>query len=306
MCQTQRQNHLVLPQRDGIDDGGLDLLGHHGVVVLQQTDLRAHLQADVAGQLQIIELLFKALTLVGQITGGLCVLRQAGSLGLVHGLLQLICAHIGQLFLAGQNIHAQLLEVGHVQVIHLVQHGDILEQLHLMAFQHRLDLFHIGLGLTVLHLHGVQLVALLLEEPQNALLLLFPGVKALQLADEAGDHVAHFAQILGGHLGEGRFGEVADLFLAGRAVLQHLLAVGDIDLFGKLIHHGLFFRAEVHLLFRGGCLLRGRSCLFFGSGFRVEGQGGHCGGVEVKIERVVSHKRFLPFQIPFTYSIPAP
>ena len=31
--QTQCQHHLVLPQRDGVHDGGLDLFGHHGVVV---------------------------------------------------------------------------------------------------------------------------------------------------------------------------------------------------------------------------------------------------------------------------------
>lgn len=97
--QTQCQHHLVLPQGDGVDDGGLDLLCHHGVVVLQQADLRPHLQADVAGQLQIIELLLKAFALVGQITSRLCILRQAGNLGLIHGLLQLVCAHIGQLLL---------------------------------------------------------------------------------------------------------------------------------------------------------------------------------------------------------------
>ena len=89
-------------------------------------------------------------------------------------------------------------------------------------------------------------------------LLLLIGVKALQLANEVGDHIAHLAQILGGHLGEGCFGEIADLLLAGRAVLQHLLAVGDIDLLGKLIHHGLLLGGQVHLCLRG----RGSGGLF--------------------------------------------
>ena len=69
--QTQCQHHLVLPQRDGVDDGGLDLFRHHGVVVLQKADLGAHLQADVAGELQIVELFLKPLAMVGQIAGSL-------------------------------------------------------------------------------------------------------------------------------------------------------------------------------------------------------------------------------------------
>ena len=289
MCQTQCQHHLVLPQRDGVHDSGLDLFCHHGIVVLQQTDLGTHLQTDVAGQLQIIQLFLKALALVGKVAGGLCVLRQTGDLGLVHGLLQFVGTHISQLFLAGKDIHAQLLEVGHVQLVHLIQHGDILEQLHLMCLQHGLDLFHISLGLVVLGLEGIQLAGLFLEEAHNALLLLLVGVKALQLANEVSDHIAHLAQILGGHLGEGSLGKIADLLLAGRAVLQHLLAVGDIDLLGKLIHHGLLLGGQVHLCFRG----RGSGGLFLlrhSSGGGVQRQGGHCRGIQIKIQSIVSHK----------------
>ena len=69
--------------------------------------------------------------------------------------------------------------------------------LHLMALQHGLDLFHVGLGLVVLHLHGIQLVGLLREEAEDALFFILTGIKALQLTDQAGDHIAHFAQILG-------------------------------------------------------------------------------------------------------------
>ena len=289
MGQAQGQHHLVLPQGDGVHDGGLDLLGHHGVVVLQQADLGAHLQADVAGKLQIVQLLFKALALVGQVAGRLGVLRQAGGLGLVHGLLQLPCTHLGQLLFTGQNVHAELLEVGHVQVIHLVQHGDVLEQLHLMGLQHALDILHVGLGLVVLGLEGVELVALFLEEAQNALLLLFACVKALQLANQVGDHIAHFAQVLGGHLGKSCFGEVTDLLLAGGAVLQHLLAVGDVDLLRELIHHGLLLWGQVHLCLRG----RGSGGLFLlrhSGGGGVQRQGGHCGGIQIKVQIIVSHK----------------
>ena len=178
-----------------------------------------------------------------------------------------------------------------------------------MALQHGLDLFHIGLGLVVLHLHGIQLVALLLEEAQNALFLFLTGIKALQLTDQAGDHVAHLAQILGGYFGERSLGEIADLFLAGRAVLQHLLAVGNVDLLGELVHHGLLLRGQVHLCLRsGGFLLDGRS-LFLRCRGGVQCQGGHSGCIQIKVECIVCHKRFLPFQIPVTFffsSVPVP
>ena len=168
----------------------------------------------------------------------------------------------------------------------LIQHRDILEQLDLMALQHGLDVLHIRLGLAVLGLEVVQLVALLLEETQNALLLFFVGVEVLQLPDEVGDHVAHLAQIFGGDLGEGGFGEVTDLFLAGGAVLQHLLTVGDVDLLCEGNHHRLLLRGQPDFRCGGGggflLLLHRRS-----SGSGVQRQSGYCGGIEVKIQGIV-------------------
>ena len=170
-----------------------------------------------------------------------------------------------------------------------------------MALQHGLDLFHVGLGLVVLHLHASSWSPFFLKKPRMPFSP--PRLhQAFQLTDQAGDHVAHLAQILGGHLGERSFGEIADLLLAGGAVLQHLLAVGNIDLFSKLIHHGLFFRGQVHLrLLRCGSFLLGGCCLFLFCRGGVQRQGGYCGCIEVKVECIISHKRFLPFQIPFTF-----
>ena len=278
MGQTQCQHHLVLPQGDGVDDGGLYLLGHHGVIVLQKPDLRTHLQADGAGQLKVVELFLKALALVGQIACGLCVLRQAGSLCLVHRLLQLVGAEVGQLLLAREDIHAQLFEIGHVQLIHLVQHRNILEQLHLMLFEGGLDGLDVRFRFAVLGLHVVELVALFPEEAEDALFL-FGGVKVLQLPDKVGDHAAHLAKVFGGHFGKCRLGEVTDLLLAGGAVLQHLLAVGDVDLLSEGVHHRLLLGAELDLFGLGG--RSGFGLLFLGGRcfHRVEGQGGNSGCV---------------------------
>ena len=46
---AQRQNHLALPEWDGVDDGGLDLLAHQRVVVLHQAELWGHLDGDHRG-----------------------------------------------------------------------------------------------------------------------------------------------------------------------------------------------------------------------------------------------------------------
>ena len=135
----------------------------------------------------------------------------------------------------------------------------------------------------------MELIALLFEEAQNALLLLLIGIKVLQLPDEVGDHIAHLAQILGGHLGQSSLGEIADLLLAGGAILQHLLAVGDIDLLGKLIHHGLLLGGQVYLCLRGGSC-GGFFLLRHSGGGGVQRQGGHCGGIQVKVQSIVSHK----------------
>ena len=46
----QEMHYLVLPQGDGVHNGGLDLFGHHRIVGLDQADLWAHLDGDIAEQ----------------------------------------------------------------------------------------------------------------------------------------------------------------------------------------------------------------------------------------------------------------
>ena len=267
---AQAQHHLVLPQGNGVHQRGLDLFSHHGVVVLDQPDLGAHLDGDGAGQLQIVQLLLKPVAQVRKVPGRLGVLGQAAGLGLFGQLHQLGLPHLLQLFLAGQDVHTQLLEVRHVHLIHPIQHGHVLQQLHLMSLQRALNLLHVHFDLVVLGLHGFQLVALLFEEAEQALLL-FGRVKALQLAHQLGEHIAHFAHVLGAHLAQGGIAEVADLLLAGCAVLQHLLGVADVDLLGEVVHHLLLLRSERGLLHRVGRF----GLLFLGKG--IQGQAG-CGG----------------------------
>ena len=43
-----------------------------------------------------------------------------------------------------RQVHRQLLEIHKVQLVHFVQHGDILQKLYLMALQHSLDLIPVS------------------------------------------------------------------------------------------------------------------------------------------------------------------
>ena len=99
MIQAQCQHHLTFPQRNRVDQRRLDLFRHQCIVILNQTNLRRHLQGDRARQLQIVNLLFEPIAGVGQIVCLLCVFRQAALLGGDH-LRQILAANFLQLFLA--------------------------------------------------------------------------------------------------------------------------------------------------------------------------------------------------------------
>ena len=142
-----------------------------------------------------------------------------------------------QPLLAGNDIHGELFVVLGIQLIHLVQHGDVLHQHHLVVLQHPDDLIHIDLCLGIAGLQGLQLVALLLEEAEQAALLLLILAKIFQLHHQVGQGLAHLAQVLGLDAVQGVFREGGNVLLGRGAVLEHHIGVGDVDLLGKVIHH---------------------------------------------------------------------
>jgi len=77
-AKAEGEHHLVFPQGDGVGDRGLDFFYHHAVVGLDKAYLRAHLYADVPGELQVVELLVEAVAAFGQVIGGLGVFRLTG------------------------------------------------------------------------------------------------------------------------------------------------------------------------------------------------------------------------------------
>ena len=188
-------DHLVLPQRDRVDDRGLDLLCHQCVGILNETDLRPGLDRDLAGQLQIMQLLLETVAQSAEVLRLLGILCIAGLCRLLLKLLQLIRSHLSEALLARCDIHGQFLEVLQIEIIHLVKGSDILQQLDLVAFEHLHDIIDRGFRLVILRLQSDQLVALLLEELEESLILFF-HIEGLQFCHKAGDQLADLTHVL--------------------------------------------------------------------------------------------------------------
>ena len=154
-----------------------------------------------------------------------------------------------------------------------------------------LDALDVLVGAFVAGLELLKVVAGLFEQAQEALGLLGAGVKALQLRDQAGDKLAGLAHVLGLDAGERRLGEIAQLLLAGSAVLQHHLGVGDVDLLGKVVDHLLLFGAQRGILDLDGLGLGGFELGGLGGFVRdgVQRQGGGSGGGQVQFIVQFSH-----------------
>ena len=211
MLQAQGQDHLVLPQGQGVDQGGLDPFHQEGVVVLQKADLRGHLEGDLARQLQVVQLLFKAVALGGKILGLLGIHRIAAGFGDFLQLRQVGFPDFPQPFFTGRDVHGQLMEIIQVHVVHAVEHGHVLEQLHLVLLQAGGDLFDIDGHVVVFGLHGGQMGLGVVEQPAESGGLFGGGFKALQLADQLGQHIAHVAGVVRFDVGQDAVGEGGDL-----------------------------------------------------------------------------------------------
>ena len=202
-----------------------------------------------------MELLFKALAHLHHVVIGLGVLLGAGSFRLGLQLGKVIGAYIGQLLLACQDVHGQLLVVLQVQLVHLVQHGNVLQKDYLVVFQLPDDLVHIGLHLGILGLHGLQLVLRLLQEAEEALLLLFLA-EFLQLRHQLAQRLAHLAQVLGTDAGQGVFAKARHVLLGGGAVLEDQGGIHNVDLLGKVLHSLLLRLGEHAVIQHHGLGLR--------------------------------------------------
>ena len=215
-----------------------------------------------------MQLFLEADALVFKVVRRLRILGQAGLFRLFTQGLQLGVPRVGQLLLAGKDIHRQLLEIIQIPVVHLIQNFDVLHQLQLMVFQLARDLIHILLRDGVFRLRLLNGFICLGEPARDALLLRL--VERFQLHEQSGHHVADLPHVAGLHLGERRLGKVRDVLLRGGAVLQDLIGICQVDLTRERRHGLLLLRGE-HGQVRAGLgrglgllqqirFLRGRLC----------------------------------------------
>ena len=168
-----------------------------------------------------------------------------------------------------------------------------------MALQRLDDLVDVDLRLVVLGLHGGHVVALLLEEAEEALGLLLVRIEAAQLGHQVCDGVADLVQILGLDVLERRVGELGDVLLGSCAVGEHEVGVGDVDLLGEGVDHLLLLLGELlhvhsvglHLLDDG--LRLGDGLLGCGNGGRRLGRGN--GGIQRELDFI--HVKFPPANV---------
>ena len=104
VCKTECKHHLTLPQRDRIEQCRLDLLDHQGIVVLDQSDLRAHLQRHSSRQIEVVQLLLEAVRQIRVIVRRLCILHRAGLSGLCLHRRNRHILHFLKLFLACHDV----------------------------------------------------------------------------------------------------------------------------------------------------------------------------------------------------------
>ena len=164
-----------------------------------------------------------------QIFCRLSVFCKAGELCLVFLLLKVCGSYQFQLFLACHDVHGKFFEISQILLVHLIQYGDVLEQLTLMSLQGVADFIDIDLGFFVFCLHRGEFVAAAFEEGEWTLLFL-RGVKSAELCDNACQKVADLAEILAAYIFQCFFGKIRHLFLSAGSILKDAVSVIQIDL----------------------------------------------------------------------------
>ncbi len=134
--------------------------------------------------------------------------------------------------LAGGDVDVELLEVVEVELVHLVEHGHVLEQRHARALQGVDELLDARRDLLVAGGEAFEGVGEAAED--RDLRLAGAGAQRVdvQLADlleQVGERLAAGPGVLVAHVAEQRVGEVGDAALGREAVGDHGLRVAHVD-----------------------------------------------------------------------------
>ena len=239
---AQRDDHLVLPKRQGIHKRRVDLIGKDHRVGLHQTDLRRVLQADRSGQLQIVQLLLEAFAQSREIIRFLRILCQTGLGGLCFKGREFFLVRFVQRDAAGGDVHGQFLEVGFVVLEESLLHCNVLQQSLLMLFQNLRDGLDIALYLAVVRLDFLGLVLPSFEEGKDALALV--RIR-FQIRYEGAERFTDLIHISGAHLFQRLLRKIGQSLLCACAVRNDDIGIVQIDLLRKIID-------LLHFIFREG------------------------------------------------------
>ena len=171
MSHSQRQHHLILPQRDRVVDGGLDLLSHHRVIFLHKPYLRRRLQGYRPRELQIMDLFLKPVAHRRKISRFLDVLGRPCELSLLLQFSQFPTLHFLELALPGSDVHRNLFEVQLILLVKFVHQRHIFEKRVLMRLERVGDPADVALCVRVSCPHLLYLVFPLLEPSGDSFFL---------------------------------------------------------------------------------------------------------------------------------------
>ena len=259
----------------------MDFLDQRDFIVLHETNLRCGLHGDGAREVEVGKLLLEARAHGVEVLCGLRVFSATRGFCLVHEFLQLDFAHFSELFLAGQNVHGELFEVGEVELVHLVECGGVFHKGHLVALQRFHDFVDVGLGLVVAGAQRFYFVGAFLEEAEQALLL--GRIEAAQLGHGIAKKATDLAQVFRSHALERCVAEIGHFLLGAGAVLQNHRGIAHVDLLREAFDHLLLVfgkHAVVELRGHFGGIARGSQ----GVAARVS-ERGHRRGIERRRER---------------------
>ena len=123
MLKPECNDHLALPKGNCVHNGGSYFFDHHRVVVLNQANLRCHLNGDVSGEFKVINLFFEPCAHIGKIACLLSILGQTALPPLSAQVRGRVVRALGfKLFFACKYVHCQLLKIRQVFFVHFIQH----------------------------------------------------------------------------------------------------------------------------------------------------------------------------------------
>ena len=165
--EAQRHDHLAFPQRNGLLDGGLDLVGQELVIILDQFDLRCGLDSDGPACLQVVHFFLELADGVLEVADQLGMHRIPAFLYFGAQGRDGLFAEFADLLFPGGDVDLELFEVLQVFLIQGVEHADVPEHLHTRFFQFPLDPVHLDFEFFVLDEKFSDLCAGFLEDTED-------------------------------------------------------------------------------------------------------------------------------------------